>query len=92
MNIVEYNTIYHPAHNKAVSFVSCLDHALEKCDDNARMQLDVIGWDEQTKNLLLHALYIMDQQIKDVLKYERTHWWAEEVHKLKEVQNVENNS
>ena len=72
MTIKEYNTIYYPAHNRAVSFVNCLDHALEKCDDNARMQLDVIGWNEQTKNLLLHALYIMDHQTKDVLKYENT--------------------
>ena len=72
MTIKEYNTIYYPAHNKAVSFVNCLDHALEKCDDNARMQLGVIGWDEQTKNLLLHALHIMDQQTKAVLKYENT--------------------
>lgn len=92
MNIKEYNTIYYPAHNKAVSFVHCLDHALEKCDDNARMQLDVIGWDEQTKNLLLHALYMMDQKTKDVLKYENTQWWAEEVRKLKEIQDAENNS
>lgn len=92
MNIVEYNTIYYPAHNKAVSFVSCLDHALQKCDDNTRMQLDVIGWDEQTKNLLLHALYMMDQQTKDVLKYEATRWWSDEVRKLKEGQNVENNA
>ena len=92
MTIKEYNTLYYPAHNKAVSFVSCLDHALQKCDDNARMQLDVIGWDEQTKNVLLHALSIMDQQTKDVLKYENTQWWADEVRKLMEVQDAENNS
>lgn len=89
MNIVEYNTIYYPAHNRAVSFVSCLDRALQKCDDNARMQLDVIGWNEQTKNILLHALCMMDQQTKDVLKYENTAWWAEEVRKLKAVQDAE---
>ena len=70
MTVHEYNTIYYPAHNKAVSFVRCLDHALQKCDDNTRMQLDVIGWDEQTKNLLLHALLLMDQQTKDILKLE----------------------
>ena len=91
MNIKEYNTIYYPAHNRAVSFVSCLDRALQKCDDNARMQLGVIGWNEQTKNILLHALCMMDQQTKDVLKYENTSWWAEEVRKLKEVQDAENN-
>ena len=91
MNIVEYNTIYYPAHNKAVSFVHCLDHALAKCDDNARMQLDVIGWDEQTKNLLLHALSMMHQQTKDVLKYQNTQWWTEEARKLKEVQDGEDN-
>ena len=49
----------------------------------------VIGWDDQTKNLLLHALYIMDQQTKDVLKYENTQWWADEVRKLKEIPNAE---
>ena len=53
------------------------------------MQLDAIGWNEQTKNLLLHSLYIMDQQTKDVLKYENTQWWADEVHKLKEIQDAE---
>ena len=52
------------------------------------MQLNVIGWDEQTKNLLLHALHMMDQKTKDVLKYENTQWWAEKVHELKEVQNA----
>ena len=88
MTVHEYNNIYYPAYNKAVSFVNCLNHALEKCDDNARMQLNVIGWDEQTKNLLLHALHMMDQKTKDVLKYENTQWWAEKVHELKEVQNA----
>ena len=31
----------------------------------------------------------MDQQTKDVLKYENTKLWADEIRKLKEIQDAE---
>ena len=78
MTVQDYNTKFLPAYNKVSSFVSCLEHALEKCDDNARMQLRVIGWDEQTKMLLLHALSLLKQNTNDTLKFECADWWPKE--------------
>ena len=78
MNIKDYNTKFIPIYNKACSFVNCLDHALEKSDDNARMQLKVIGWDEQTKNILRHALSMLHQTANSTLKFECADWWHKE--------------
>lgn len=46
MTIKEYNEIFYPQCNKALSFVNCMDHALQKSDDNARMQMQVKGGEE----------------------------------------------
>ena len=78
MTVQDYNNKFLPVYNKASSFVSCLEHALEKSDDNARMQLRVIGWDEQTKMLLLHALSLLKQNTNDTLKFECADWWPKE--------------
>ena len=58
----EYNKHFYPQYLKACSFVNGVDHALAKSDDNARMQMQVIGWDESTKCFLLDAIDRMREQ------------------------------
>ena len=77
MTIKEYNEKFYPQCNKAWSFVHCLDHALQKSDDNARMQLKVIGWDEDTKEFLLDAISRMQDAAKDSLRWDQSKWWKE---------------
>ncbi len=64
MTVKEYNKEFHPAYSKALSFLNCLDHALQKSDENARMQCAVIGWDEETKNFLIKALHSYQEDTK----------------------------
>lgn len=56
MTVKGYNEWYSKRYNKALSFVLCIDHALEKSDDNARSQMKIIGYDDDTKAILLEAL------------------------------------
>ena len=55
MNIKEYNEWYKKLNNARV-FVSCIDHALEKSNNNAKMQFEVIGWNEELKEFLNNAI------------------------------------
>lgn len=75
MTIKEYNEHFYPICSKAASFVSCMDHALQKSDDNARMQMKVIGWDEDTKLFLLEAIERMKAQAKDSYMWSTAEWW-----------------
>lgn len=59
MTVSEYNDWYSKDYSKALSFLNCLDHALEKCDDNARLQLEIIGYGEDTKATLCKALEVL---------------------------------
>lgn len=77
MTIKEYNEQFYPQYNKACSFVSCLDHALQKSDDNARMQMKVIGWDEDTKAFLLDAINRMKSAAKDSYMWSKSDWWKD---------------
>lgn len=77
MTIKEYNEIFYPLCNKASSFVRCMDHALQKSDENARMQMRVIGWDEDTKAFLLDAIRRMEAAAKDSYKWSISDWWKE---------------
>ena len=77
MTVKEYNEIFYHLCNKAFSFVNCMDHALEKSDDNARMQMRVIGWDEDTKEFLLEAIRRMEVTAKDSYKWSMSKWWKE---------------
>ena len=77
MTVKEYNEHFYPQCNKAFSFVNCLDHALQKSDDNARMQMKVIGWDEDTKAFLLDAIHRMENDAKDSLRWNQSEWWKE---------------
>lgn len=77
MTIKEYNEKFYPLANKALSFVNCIDHALQKSDDNARMQMQVIGWDEDTKAFLLEAINQMQASARDICKWSMQEWWKE---------------
>ena len=77
MTVKEYNEIFYPQCMKAFSFVNCMDHALQKSDDNARMQMQVIGWDENTKAFLLEAISRMQAAARDSYKWPAQQWWKE---------------
>ena len=68
MTVKEFNENFWPQYNKACSFVNCMEHALQKSDDNARMQMKVIGWDKDTQIFLLDALH----KIEDAAIYSYT--------------------
>lgn len=55
MTVKEYNEWYKKLNN-AQSFIFCIDHALQKSDDNARMQFLVIGWSDEMKQFLEDAI------------------------------------
>lgn len=77
MTVKEFNENFYPQYRKALSFVNCMDHALQKSDDNARMQMEVIGWDEDTKEFLLEAIRRMEVAAKDSCKWSWSKWWKE---------------
>lgn len=77
MTIPEYNKVFYPQYNKALCFVMNLNHALEKSDDNARMQMKCIGWDEDTKNFLLDAISRLKDDAKFSYSWDRKKWWKE---------------
>jgi hypothetical protein len=77
MTVKEYNEIFYPQYNKAFSFINCMEHALQKSDDNARMQMKVIGWDEDTKLFLLDALEKMHEAAKDSCKWSYSKLWKD---------------
>ena len=56
---------------------SITGRALQKSDDNARMQLAVIGWDEDTKAFLLEAIRRMQVAASDSYKWSMQKWWKE---------------
>ena len=55
MTVGEYNEWYKKLNN-AMSFVFCINHALQKSDYNAKMQFSVIGWSDETKQFLEDAI------------------------------------
>lgn len=55
MDVKEYNDWYQKL-NMARSFIHCIDHALEKSDENAKMQFSVIGWSPEMKEFLNEAI------------------------------------
>lgn len=75
MTVFDYNKYFYPAYNKAFSFLENLNHALSKCDDNARIQLECIGWDEQTKAFLKDALNKMLEEAQRSYQWNLKDWW-----------------
>jgi len=77
MTVKEFNENFWPQYNKAVSFVNCMEHALQKSDDNARMQMRVIGWNEDTKLFLLDALRRIERDARDSYRWCQSEWWKD---------------
>ena len=77
MTVKEYNEVFYPQCNKAFSFVNCIDHALQKSDENARMQMKVSGWDEDTKSFLLDAIRRMEDSARESYRWSQSDWWKE---------------
>lgn len=72
MTVKEYNIVHLPKIKKAESFIYCINHALDKSDDNARIQMQVIGWDDETAKTINEALKLLrkkyQSEIKDAVK------------------------
>lgn len=68
ITVQQYNNEIYPAINKADCFLANLDHALQKSDENARMQCRVVGWDEDTKKLLRMLLKKYREDIKKTIR------------------------
>ena len=54
--------------NKAECFVANLNHALDKSDENAKMQCRVIGWDEETQSLLRKLINDYREEVKKKIR------------------------
>ena len=64
ISVQEYNTEIYPQINNASSFISCIDHAIQKSDGDAANQFKCIGWNAETKELILKALEDYKEKIK----------------------------
>lgn len=63
MTVKEYNFWYSKL-NHARNFVYCIDHALQKCDENAMMQFKVIGWSDELKEFLNKAIQCYAEEVR----------------------------
>lgn len=70
MTVKEYNEVHHKKINAAHSFVSCLDHAVQKSGayDEVMRQLRCIGWSEECQQTIKTALEVYRQSLLDQLK------------------------
>ena len=68
ITVQQYNNEVYPMINKAECFVANLNHALDKSDDNAKMQCRVIGWDDETQQLLRKLLNEYREDIKKKIR------------------------
>ncbi len=68
ITVQQYNNEVYPMINKAESFVANLNHALDKSDDNAKMQCRVIGWDDETQQLLRKLLNEYRENVKKSIR------------------------
>lgn len=68
ISVQQYNNEVYPKINKAECFVANLNHALDKSDENAKMQCRVIGWDDETQQLLRKLLNDYKENIKKSIR------------------------
>ena len=71
MTVKTYNTEFYPMLNKARSFIYCIEHAIDKCDnpDSVRHQLACIGYDEDLKIFLLDCLTTVDESVRKEITF-----------------------
>lgn len=60
----QYNDIFYPQYQRAISFVNGIEHVLQKSDDDFRKQLMIIGWNDETKIFILDALLAVGEAAK----------------------------
>ena len=68
ITVQQYNNEIYPKINKADCFVANLNHALDKSDENAKMQCRVIGWDDETQQLLRKLLNEYREDVKKKIR------------------------
>ena len=68
MTVSEYNEWYKKLNN-ARSFIYCIDHALQKSDDNAKMQFSVIGWSPEMQDFLESAIECYAKKQRKKVRY-----------------------
>ena len=68
ISVQQYNNEVYPRINKAECFVANLNHALDKSDENAKMQCRVIGWDDETQQLLRKLLNDYKENVKKSIR------------------------
>lgn len=65
----KYNNCFYPSYSKARSFVQCINNSLEKCNADAKRQMEIIGWDDETKRMLLDALECYDRKVRSNINW-----------------------
>lgn len=68
ISVQQYNNEVYPKINKADCFVANLNHALDKSDENAKMQCRVIGWDDETQQLLRTLIHEYREDVKKKIR------------------------
>ena len=68
ITVQQYNNEVYPKISKAECFVANLNHALDKSDENTKMQCRVIGWDDETQQLLRKLLNDYKENIKKSIR------------------------
>lgn len=68
MDVKTYNTKFIPQYETAICFIQNLQHTLEgKCDKESLRQLQIIGWNEETKKFISDALNLYMEKVVDEL-------------------------
>ena len=68
MDVKTYNTKFIPQYETAICFIQNLQHTLEgKCDKESLRQLQIIGWNEETKKFISDALNLYQEKVVDEL-------------------------
>lgn len=64
ISVQKYNDEVYPEIQKALSFISCIDNAIRKSEGDAEKQFRCIGWNDETKKLILDAIDQYNESIK----------------------------
>lgn len=68
MDVKTYNTKFIPQYETAICFIQNLQHTLEgKCDKESLRQLQIIGWNEETKKFISDALNLYVEKVVNEL-------------------------
>lgn len=69
MDVKTYNTKFIPQYETAICSIQNLQHTLEgKCDKESLRQLQIIGWNEETKKFISDALNLYNEKVLNELR------------------------